>query len=66
MKEYERINDIRHKAMLDSKQSKETIFAFSNGKTFIVYNPLSAKHCIEEQNRAGAYLVGRFRNGYEV
>lgn len=66
MKEYERINDIRHKALLDSKQSKETIFAFSNGKIFMVYSPLSAEHCIEEQNRAGAYLIGRFRNGYEV
>ena len=66
MKEYEKINDIRHKALLDSKQTKETIFAFSNGKTFIVYNPLSAKHCIEDQNRAGAYLIGRFRNGIEV
>lgn len=66
MKENEKINDIRHKALLDSKQTKETIFAFSNGKTFIVYNPLSAKHCIEEQNKAGAYLIGRFRNGYEV
>ena len=66
MDNYERINNIRHLAMLDSKQTKETIFAFSNGKTFIVYNPLSAKHCIEEQNRAGAYLIGRFRNGYEV
>jgi hypothetical protein len=66
MIDHERINSARHKALLDSKQTKETIFAFSNGKTFIVYNPLSAKHCIEEQNRAGAYLVGRFRNGSEV
>lgn len=66
MKEYEKINDIRHKALLDSKQSKETIFAFSNGKIFMVYNPLSAKHCTEEQNKAGAYLIGRFRNGIEV
>ena len=66
MKNYERYNEIRHKALLDSKQSKETIFCFSNGKTFMVYNPLSAKHCIEEQNKAGAVLVGRFRNGLEV
>lgn len=48
MIDHERINSARHKALLDSKQTKETIFAFSNGKTFIVYNPLSAKHCIEE------------------
>lgn len=66
MKDYEKYSEIRRKALLDSKQSKETIFAFSNGKTFMVYNPLSAKHCIEEQNKAGAVLIGRFRNGYEV
>ena len=66
MIDYNKFNEIRHKALLESKQSKETIFAFSNGKTFIVYNPLSAKHCIEEQNKAGAVLVGRFRNGLEV
>jgi hypothetical protein len=66
MKENEKINDIRHKALLDSKQTKETIFAFSNGKTFMVYNPLSAKHCIEEMNKAGHYLIGRYRDGKEV
>ena len=61
-----KINDIRHRALLVSERTKNTVFAFSNGTIFIVYNPLSAKHCTEEQNKAGAYLIGRYRNGYEV
>ena len=66
MLELEKINEIRHKAILDSKQTRNVIFAFSDGKTFIVYNPLSAKTCIEEQNKAGAVLIGRFREGKEI
>lgn len=66
MKEYESNNTIREKAKIDSKYTKNTIFAFSNGKIFQVYNPLSAKHCIEDMNKAGAYLIGRFKDGYEV
>lgn len=64
--EYEKYNTIRRLAMLDSKQTKNIIYAFSNGKTFIVYNPLSAKHCIEEMNKAGHYLIGRYKDGKEV
>lgn len=57
---------ILNKAALDSKQTKETVFAFSNGKTFLIYNPLSAKHCIEEQERTGAVLIGKFRDGLRI
>ena len=66
MIDYDKLNEIRHKALLDSKKTKETIFAFSNGNTFLIYNPLCAKHCIEEQDKLGAWLIGRFRDGYEV
>ena len=62
----EAIKAARHKALLDSKQTHKTIFAFSNGKTFIVYNHLSARNCIKEQEKAGAYLVGRYIDGKEV
>lgn len=66
MVNFKKINTTRHRALLVSERTKHTVFAFSNGTLFIVYNPLSAKHCTEEQNKAGAYLIGRFRNGYEV
>lgn len=66
IKLYRRWSETREKALAESKHTKDVILAFSNGKTFSAYSPLSAVSCIREQNKAGALLIGRFKEGKEI
>lgn len=66
IKLYRRWSETREKALAESKRTKDIILAFSSGKTFLVYSPLSAVSCIREQNEAGALLIGRFKEGKEI